>query len=87
MPGGEGFEMPVPTTRGLKRSLSAAGFDDDEDAEDANGREKEIAKERMEAWGQAQAARRKWVTASSVHADRMSGQHLDAWWVEQTAAL
>ena len=57
VPAGEGSEMPAASTRGLKRSLSAADADDDD--EDCNSREKEISKERQEAWGQAQELRRK----------------------------
>ena len=77
--------MPVASTRGLKRSLSPAD-DDGQSDEDANDRDKDITKERVEAWGQAQAARRKLVTASSINADRLSGQHLDAWWKKQATA-
>ena len=77
--------VPAASTRGLKRSLSAAD-DDGPGDEDVNDREKEIAKERAEAWGQAQALRRKWVSASCIKADRMTKEHLDNWWGKQTAA-
>ena len=40
----------------------------------------------MEAWGQAQALRRRWVSASCIKADRMSKQDLDKWWAKQTHA-
>ena len=78
VPASGGSEMPAASTRGLKRSLSAAD-DDGMDDEDANGREKEVVKERVEAWGQAQALRRKWVSASFIKADRMSKDTLDKW--------
>ena len=42
VPASEGSEMPAASTRGLKRSLSAA--DDDGRDEDANDRKKEIVK-------------------------------------------
>ena len=85
VPAGEGSEMPVASTRGLKRSLSAAD-DDGPGDEDVNDREKEIAKERAEAWGQAQVLRRKWVSASCIKADRMTKEHLDNWLGKQSAA-
>ena len=85
VPAGEGSEMPVASTRGLKRSLSAAD-DDGEDDEDANGRETEMIKERVGAWGQAQALRRQWVSASYIKADKMSKDHLDSQWAKQTVA-
>ncbi len=85
VPASEGSEMPAASTRGLKRSLSVAD-DDGLDDEDANDREKEIAKERVEAWGQAQALRRRWVSASFIKTDRISKEHLDNWWTKQTTA-
>ena len=86
VPASEGSDMPAASTRGLKRSLSAADGDDGVDDEDANDREKEIVKERVDAWGQAQACRRKWLTPSYIQADRMSKEQLDRWWAKQTAA-
>ena len=85
VPASECSDVPAASTRGLKRSLSAAD-DDGPGDEDVNDREKEIAKERAEAWGQAQALRRKWVSASCIKADRMTKEHLDNWWGKQTAA-
>ncbi|CAK0828751.1 unnamed protein product [Prorocentrum cordatum] len=86
VPACEGSDAPAASTRGLRRSLSAAG-DDGPDDEDANDREKEIAQERAEAWNQAQALRSKWLTPSFMKADRMSKDNLDTWWETQTAAL
>ena len=85
VPASECSDVPAASTRGLKRSLSAAD-DDGPGDEDVNDREKEIAKERAEAWGQAQALRRKWVSASCIKGDRMTKEHLDNWWGKQTAA-
>ena len=85
VPASEGYEMPAASTRGLKRLLSAAD-DDGQDDDDANGREKQIVKERVEAWSQAQVLRRRWVSASCIRADRMSKEHLDNWWAKQTNA-
>ena len=85
VPASECSPVPAASTRGLKRSLSAAD-DDGPGDEDVNDREKEIAKERAEAWGQAQAFRRKWVSASCIKGDRMTKEHLDNWWGKQTAA-
>ena len=76
VPASECSQVPAASTRGLKRSLSAAA-DDGPGDEDVNDREKEIAKERAEAWGQAQALRRKWVSASCIKTDRMTKDHLD----------
>jgi hypothetical protein len=84
VPASEGSEMPAASTRCLKRSLSAA--DDGLDDEDANNREKEITKERVEAWGQAQALRRRWMSASYIKADKTSKEHFDSWWAKQTTA-
>ena len=86
VPASEGYEMPAASTRGLKRSLSVAGDAGLDDDEDANDREKEVVKERVEAWSQAQALRRKWVSASCIKADRMSKEQLDKWWAKQTTA-
>ena len=86
VPASEGYEMPAASTRGLKRSLSMAGDEGLDDDEDANDREKEVVKERVEAWSQAQALRRKWVSASCIKADRMSKEQLDKWWAKQTTA-
>ena len=85
VPAGAGSEMPVPSTRGLKRSLSAAD-DDGQSDDDANDRENEITKERVDAWNQAQAVRRKWDSASFINADRMTKDDLDKWWTKQSAA-
>ncbi|CAK0824327.1 unnamed protein product [Prorocentrum cordatum] len=86
VPACEGSGAPAASTRGLRRSLSAAG-DDGPDDEDVNDREKEIAQERAEAWNQAQALRSKRLTPSFMKADRMSKDNLDKWWETQTAAL
>ena len=85
VPASECSDVPAASTRGVKRSLSAAD-DDGPGDEDVNDREKEIAKERAEAWGQAQALRRKWVSASCIKGDRMTKEHLNNWWGKQTAA-
>ncbi|CAK0824328.1 unnamed protein product [Prorocentrum cordatum] len=85
VPASEGSDMPAASTRGLKRSLSAAG-DDGPGDEDADDREKEICKERAEAWGQAQALRRKWLTPTFIKTDRLAKEQLDKWWEKQTAA-
>ena len=85
VPASESSDIPAASTRGLKRSLSSAD-DDGPGDEDVNDRAKEMAKERVEAWGQAQALRRKWVTASCIKADRVTTEHLDSWWQKQTAA-
>ena len=77
--------MPPTSTRGLKRSISAAGFEDEE-AEDANGRAEEIKKERMAAWSKAQAARRKFATASYINTDKLTRSHLDTWFKKQAVA-
>ena len=86
VPASEGDDMPVASTRGLKRSLSLVDADEGEDEDDANDRAKEIAKERVEAWGQAQALRRKWVSTTYIKADRMSKENLENWWAKQTNA-
>ncbi|CAK0818513.1 unnamed protein product [Prorocentrum cordatum] len=85
VPACEGSDAPAASTRGLRRSLSAAG-DDGPDDEDADDREKEICKERAEAWSQAQALRRKWLTPTFIKTDRLSKEHLDKWWEKQSAA-
>ena len=85
VPASECSQVPAASTRGLKRSLSSAE-DDGPGDEDLNDREKEIAKERTEAWGQAQTARRKWASASCIKGDRMTKEQLDNWWAQQAAA-
>ena len=79
VPASECSHVPAASTRGLKRSLSAAD-DDGPGDEDVNDREKEIAKERAEAWGLATALRRKWMSASCIKGGRMTKEQLDNWW-------
>ena len=87
VPATDGSEMPAASTRGLKRSISAAGEDGAGlEEEDVNNRNKEIEQERKEAWSNAQAHRRRLVTASYVRADRISKEVLDGWWEKQTTA-
>ena len=69
----------------MKRSISAAGFED-EVAEDANGRAEEIKKERVAAWSRAQTARKKLATASYINTDKLTGSHLDTWFNKQAVA-
>ena len=83
VPARESSEVPAASTRGLKRSLSSADSDGEADA---NDRQKEVTKERVEAWRQAQTLRRKWLTASSIKTDKISLEQLDKWWARQTAA-
>ena len=85
VPAGDGSDMPAPSLRGLKRSLSATHGEGEEE-EDANDRHKEIEMERKRAWGDAQTHRKKWCSASSIKTDRLTKEHIDQWFQKQTAA-
>ena len=86
IPASEVSDVPVASSRALKRCLSADEDEGPGDDEDVNNRAKEIAKERAEAWGQAQALRRKWATCTWIKAERLTKEKLDAWMQKQTAA-
>jgi hypothetical protein len=81
-------DVPLASTRGLKRSLSWADGDEGE-GEDANDRDiKEIAKEREEALRCGQTFRRNFLTTSCIKTklNKMSTDVLDKWWLTQSAA-
>ena len=90
VPASENSEVPAASTRGLKRSRSAAGDDEQDGAGDVDEKEKLIAEERATAWREVKSQRLKVASTSYIKGlagEEMSKEHLDRWWSEQTAAL